>query len=396
MRIYPIVVIVMLTIIILPDIFIFLQLKKKNKSPFVQILSFLPAIIFIGFLAWLKLGKVNYHEPYQLKIIMWMNYVFLLIYIPKLIYVIFYFLNYLINIIFKKKFKIFTIIGLVLGIFVIINLLIGAFYTPYNFKLKKTNVYIKNLPASFDGYKIIQISDIHLGSWHKNYEILEPVIQIINSQNSDIILFSGDLVNNFSEETLGWEKYFKQLKSKSGNFAVLGNHDYGDYSYWMKKQAKTDNLNRIKQAIHDFGFKLLLNENKTLYKGSDSISLIGVENWGKPPFPKYGNLNKALAGISDNTVKILITHDPSHWEAEVVGKQNIALSFSGHTHAAQLGIKIGQVLHSPSSFIYKQFDGLYEKNNQFIYVNRGLGYIGLPIRIGVPPEISLITLKKAK
>jgi len=396
MRIYPIVVIVMLTIIILPDIFIFLQLKKKNKSPFVQILSFLPAIIFIGFLAWLKLGKVNYHEPYQLKIIMWMNYVFLLIYIPKLIYVIFYFLNYLINIIFKKKFKIFTRIGLVLGVFVIINLLIGAFYTPYNFQLKKTNVYIKNLPASFDGYKIIQISDIHLGSWHKNYEILEPVIQIINSQNSDIILFSGDLVNNFSEETLGWEKYFKQLKSKSGNFAVLGNHDYGDYSYWMKKQDKTDNLNRIKQAIHDFGFKLLLNENKTLYKGSDSISLIGVENWGKPPFPKYGNLNKAVAGISDNTVKILITHDPSHWEAEVVGKQNIALSFSGHTHAAQLGIKIGQVLHSPSSFIYKQFDGLYEKNNQFIYVNRGLGYIGLPIRIGVPPEISLITLKKAK
>ena len=396
MRIYPIVVIVMLTIIILPDLFIFLRLKKKNLGLFVQILSLLPAFIFLSFLAWLKLGKVNFHESYQLKIIIWMNYAFLLIYIPKLIYVIFYFLNYLINSIFKKKYKLLTRVGLVLGVFVIVNLLIGAFYTPYNFQLKKTNVYIKNLPASFDGYKIIQISDIHLGSWDKNFKILETVIQMINSQNADIILFSGDLVNNFSEETIGWDKYFIQLKSKSGNFAVLGNHDYGDYSFWVSKKDKQANLDRIKQAIHDFGFKLLLNENKTLYKGSDSISLIGVENWGKPPFPKYGNLNKALSGISENTIQILITHDPSHWEAEVVGKQNIALTFSGHTHAAQMGIKIGQILHSPSSFIYKQFDGLYEKNNQFIYVNRGLGFIGLPLRIGVPPEISLITLKKAK
>jgi hypothetical protein len=226
---------------------------------------------------------------------------------------------------------------------------------------------------------------------------MTPAIDIINRQKADIIIFSGDMVNNFHQEMDGWQPYFNQLEAKNGKYAVLGNHDYGDYVDWKNTTERVANLNKIKQNIELFGFNLLLNENTQLKSKGDSILLVGVENWGKPPFPKYGNLSKALQNTNNEQLKLLISHDPSHWRAEITGKKDIFLMLAGHTHAAQTAFKIGGKMYSPSYWIYKEWDGLYQEGDQFLYINRGLGFIGFPMRMGAAkPEITLITLKKAK
>jgi predicted MPP superfamily phosphohydrolase len=202
------------------------------------------------------------------------------------------------------------------------------------------------------------------------------------------------MVNNFANEAQGWQPYFLKLKSKSGKYAVLGNHDYGDYTDWKSYKNRMENRRMIKQTIRDFGFRLLLNENVYLRKGSDSLMLVGVENWGKSARFRYSNLTKALIGTPPNSPKILISHDPTQFDAEITSRPDIALTLSGHTHAAQLGIKIGNHLFSPASLVFKYWAGLYKVGRQYIYVNRGIGYIGLPMHIGVRPEITVIELQR--
>jgi predicted MPP superfamily phosphohydrolase len=202
------------------------------------------------------------------------------------------------------------------------------------------------------------------------------------------------MVNNFSGETKGWAPYFSELNKKSAKFAVLGNHDYGDYTDWRNEEERIQNRVQINKAIADFGFRLLLNENVYLRKGTDSLLMVGVENWGKSEKARYSDLKKALKGSSTTEPKILLSHDPNHWEAEVIGRKDIVLTLAGHTHAAQLGIKVGNRLFSPAAFVFKYWEGLYKVNQQYLYVNRGIGYIGLPMQIGVQPEITIIKLKK--
>jgi len=221
---------------------------------------------------------------------------------------------------------------------------------------------------------------------------MNAVIRYINNQNADIIVFTGDMVNNYAEETKGWEPSFLKLKTKNAKFAIKGNHDYGDYTDWNSPDEKRLNNLNIEQAFEDFGFKLLNNEHVYLKKGTDSICLVGVENFGSNNRTNYSNLPKALNNTHLNDVKILLSHDPNHWDAEIRKHKNIVLTLSGHTHAAQLGIKIGEWLLSPASLVFKYSAGLYKSDNQYIYVNRGLGYIGLPLQIGVRPEITLIEL----
>jgi predicted MPP superfamily phosphohydrolase len=391
---YTEVLIALLVMIAIPDIYFYLKLKDRNVKPIYIVLHLIPPLFFTGLFLYLKFGLENLQNFRIVAGIMWLYFFFMLIYIPKVIHILFYLLDHIYIKIFKHDNVYFDISRIVLSIISVIVLLVGAYITPRNFEVVKVVLPIQNLPPAFDGYKIVLLSDIHLGSWYKGYDKLKPVIKLVNEQNPDIIIFSGDMVNNFASEAQGWQPYFQELNAKSGKYAVLGNHDYGDYTYWNTYNERLANRRQIKQSIRDFGFRLLLNENIYLKKDRDSLLLVGVENWGKNIRFHYSDLNKALAGSTPNSPKILIAHDPTQFDAEIAGKKDIVLTLSGHTHAAQLGVKIGNHLFSPASFVFKYWAGLYNIDGQYLYVNRGIGHIGLPMHIGVRPEITSIILKR--
>lgn len=274
--------------------------------------------------------------------------------------------------------------------------LFGIFKGRYNFTIHRTSVYFDDLPSAFDGLKITQLSDLHIGSWDKfSKHQLEYMVELVQSLNSDIIFFTGDLVNSRADEMDGWFETFNKLKAPLGNFSVLGNHDYGDYVDWKTETDREQNLNLVKNIHPQIGFKLLLNENISIDRNGEKIHIIGVENWGTGHFPKFGDIQKASDGIPENAFKILLSHDPSHWRAKVLEQENPPqLTLSGHTHGFQMGIEIPAIRFSPSQFIYKEWAGLYQTGKNYIYVNRGLGTVGYPGRIGIWPEITEITLKK--
>lgn len=274
-------------------------------------------------------------------------------------------------------------------------LLYGMYRGKYNFKVLRYNLEFDDLPDAFDGYRITQISDIHSGSFD-NRKMIEYGVSLINKQKSDAILFTGDMVNNKTEEMVPWADLFATLEAKDGKFSVLGNHDYGDYIPWKTQELKRQNLEDLKDLQREMGFDLLLNEHRYLTKGDDKIALVGVENWGKGGFKKAGDLQKAVSGIADTDFKILLSHDPSHWELEVVpDEKHFHLTLSGHTHGMQFGIEIpGWIKWSPVKWRYKHWAGIYKEKGQFINVNRGFGFLGYPGRVGIWPEITVITLKK--
>ncbi len=397
MRLYTFAFIILLLTVILPDLFFYLKLKKHRAKLLVHLFNFLPTIFFISLFSIMKFADSQSFQPSSFQFFMWMNFIFMIIYLPKLVYIIFHFLNFLINLFLKEKIYLIRYAGVLTGMFLVLLFAHGAFVNPKNIEVRHAEIAVSGLPPAFDGYKIVQISDIHLGSWGKSYSYIEPAIQKINEQEADILVFTGDIVNNFSQEMDGWDTYFLQMRARDGKYAILGNHDYGDYSQWEKEEDKDANLAAIQQHISNFGFKLLTNEFVKLQKDSASIELLGVGNWGKPPFPKYGNLNQALANTDSATLKILLSHDPSHWKGEVLGHNNIFLTLSGHTHAAQMAFNMYGKLRSPSAWIYDEWDGLYQEGEQYLFVNRGLGFIGIPVRMGVArPEVTVITLRTKK
>lgn len=275
------------------------------------------------------------------------------------------------------------------------SILYGVYKGKYNFKVLKYTLHFDDLPDAFDGYKITQISDVHSGSFD-NPKKVEYAIDLINEQQSDLLLFTGDLVNNKAEEMHPYMEIFKKLKAKDGLFSILGNHDYGDYIKWETEKEKAQNLEDLKIVQKEIGFDLLLNENRFIEKKGQRIALIGVENWGKGGFKKAGDLKKASENVDKNDFKILMSHDPSHWDAQVVDDDyHYHLTLSGHTHGMQFGIEIpGWIKWSPIKWRYKQWAGIYEKYGQYINVNRGFGYLGFPGRVGIWPEITVIELKK--
>ncbi len=271
----------------------------------------------------------------------------------------------------------------------------GIIQGKYNYKVLKYQLRFKDLPDAFDGFTITQISDIHSGSF-TNREKIQYGVDLINKQKSDLMLFTGDIVNNKADEMDNWIDVFSQLKAKGGKYSILGNHDYGDYMDWKDPQDKIDNFQAVKAIHNKIGFDLLLDEHRYLEKDGQKIALVGVENWGKG-FNQAGDLEKASTNINKNDFKILMSHDPSHWE-HVVKKDdfNYQLTLSGHTHGLQMGIEIpGWFKWSPSKFAYKQWAGLYEEYGRYINVNRGFGYHAFPGRVGIWPEITVIELKKA-
>lgn len=275
-----------------------------------------------------------------------------------------------------------------------LSLLYGVVKGKYNYKVLKYNLEFDDLPEAFDGFSISHITDIHSGSFD-NREKIEYAIDLINQQKSDVILFTGDVVNNFASEMDPWIDSFKQLKAEVGKYSILGNHDYGDYADWKSPEAKAENFQAIKEIHPKIGFDLLLNENRYIEKDGQKIALVGVENWGNG-FKKVGDLVKASEGVSKDDFKILMSHDPSHWEKMIKRDDfNYQLTLSGHTHGLQFGIEIpGVIKWSPAKYAYKQWAGLYKEFNRYINVNRGFGYHAFPGRVGIWPEVTVITLKK--
>ncbi|MEI6021805.1 MAG: metallophosphoesterase [Bacteroidota bacterium] len=276
-----------------------------------------------------------------------------------------------------------------------IGFLYGMVKGAYKYRVHKVKVPSPNLPEAFNGFKIVQISDIHTGSFLDD-SALNKAFDIVMQQGADMILFTGDLVNNESTETAGYESTFSRLKAPYGVYSVLGNHDYGDYKQWESPQAKTQNLNDLKKVHANAGWRLLMNEHVAIEKDGEKIALLGIENWGgNMNFPKYGKMDLAHKGTENYPYKILMSHDPSHWEKQVQPLYpDIDLTLSGHTHGMQLGIEIPGFRFSPSQWVYKQWAGLYKHEKQYIYVNRGLGFLGYPGRLGIWPEITVIELQK--
>lgn len=293
----------------------------------------------------------------------------------------------------RRKF----ISGIALGLAAIpfASLLYGMYKGKYDFRVLKYVLHFEDLPEAFDGYQITQISDIHSGSFD-NHKKIEYGVDLIMKQQSDVIMFTGDLVNNKTTEMLPWKDLFGQLKAKDGVFSVLGNHDYGDYIDWDSEASKAQNLEDLKVLQRDMGYDLLLNESRFIERDGQRIAIVGVENWGKGGFKKEGDLKKASEHIDPKDFKILLSHDPSHWD-EVVIKDDYHyhLTLSGHTHGMQFGIEIpGWIKWSPIKWRYKHWAGIYKEVGQYINVNRGFGYLGYPGRVGIWPEITVIELKK--
>jgi len=263
----------------------------------------------------------------------------------------------------------------------------------YQYKIHRHTLFFEDLPHSFDGFTLTQLSDIHCGSF-TDYEAVKQGIDLANAQKSDLIVFTGDLVNNEAAELAEWQNLFARLRASYGVFSILGNHDYGDYTQWPSSEAKAANLEHLKAIQKEMGFRLLLDEHVKLEKDGQYINLVGVQNWGKN-FAQYGDLAKAMATVAPDTFTVLLSHDPSHWDAQVRAYHlPIQLTLSGHTHGMQFGVEIPWLRWSMVQYFYKQWAGLYRKGQQFLHVNRGFGFIGFSGRVGIWPEITVITLKR--
>ncbi len=275
------------------------------------------------------------------------------------------------------------------------SMLYGMVRGAFNYKVHRVKVSLPNLPESFAGLRIVQISDLHIGSFISS-EPLERAFEMINAQKPDIIFFTGDLVNNLSSEVDPHLEVLKKLRAPMGVFSTIGNHDYGDYVQWDSKELKAENFERLKSLHKEAGWDLLMNEHRIFERGGEKIAVIGIENWGSAMnFPKRGDLPKAHKGTENASVKLLLSHDPSHWEAQVRKEfPDVDIMFSGHTHGAQFGVEIPGFRWSPVQYFYKQWAGLYNQGKQYLYVNRGLGFLGYPGRVGISPEITVMELHK--
>ena len=276
-----------------------------------------------------------------------------------------------------------------------LSFLYGITKGKYNYKVITVPVYSPNLPEAFEGYKVVQISDVHAGSFDSKRQVKKG-IELINKQQADLFVFTGDLVNNYSAEIKPFISIFKAIKVRDGKYSITGNHDYGDYVKWDSKELKAQNFKDLMTYHKEMDFKLLMNEHVVIKKGDESIVVVGIENWGVAPFPEHGDLAKATKGLTDNEFKLLLSHDPSHWDEEVKdNKMNFDLTMCGHTHGMQFGFDLGTFFKwSPVKYKYEKWSGLYEKAGQFLYVNKGFGFLGFPGRVGMWPEITIFELKK--
>lgn len=391
--------------ILIVDVFAFYWLQSITKliasSALKHIIDIAFWVFTIGLISAIIILKIRLDEiePRRKQLLVSSLYGLVVSsFIPKIIFVIvisfFYFTNYVFSE--TQSFLVIPLIGLFSGFLPFFVIAYGIFKAIYNFKVYHVKLKFKHLPNAFKGLRIVHISDLHLGSFNYRFQVLDRAIHKINHLKPDFIFFTGDLVNNYAWELRGWRRVFRKLSAKIGKYAVLGNHDYGDYSTWKTRKEKQENFNAIKSFHYDNDFKLLLNDSDCVEVNGDQIAIVGVENWGNPPFKQYGDLEKALSNVNNISFKILLSHDPSHWSEEVINNTNIALTLSGHTHGMQAGINLKSKAWSPIKYKYKHWAGLYNHNKQYLYVNRGLGWLGFPGRLGMRPEITYIELDTYK
>jgi predicted MPP superfamily phosphohydrolase len=283
--------------------------------------------------------------------------------------------------------------ALIAGAIPVAALSFGIISGAYDYRVRKKTLHLKNLPKSFDGIRIAQISDIHTGSFF-NKTAVSGGVDLINNQKADIVFFTGDLVNNQSNEAKPYLDIFKKIKAPMGVYSTMGNHDYGDYQSWSSPAAKNADIQQLHEMHRYMGWDIMLNENRILKDGNDQIAILGLENWGAGRFSKYGDMSKTIRGTEDVPFKILLSHDPTHWDAQVrVNHPEVDLMLAGHTHGMQFGIEFGNFRWSPAQYIYNRWADLYQEGDQFLYVNRGYGFLGYPGRIGILPEITVLELK---
>jgi predicted MPP superfamily phosphohydrolase len=419
-KIYHAVFIILASLIVI-DLYVFTGLrasfrsssKRKRKIAFSIYWSvnivFMLLLIYTGLFASPKNGFAG----------SWFKFMagtFFTLYIPKLFYIIFLLVEDVYRLIrffsvgvyklvvkekaqsvelFQSRRKFLVNTGAIVAAVPFTGMLYGIVKGKYNFKIHTAEISFKDLPKEFDGIKITQLSDIHSGSFDDK-EAVQHAVDMANAQGSDIMFFTGDLVNNRSDEMEPWMDVFNKLKAPMGVYSTLGNHDYGDYAQWPSPEAKKANMEKLYEIHKQLGFKLLRNENVKIERNGGHIELLGLENWGNGGFSQYGDLKKTLAGTEPDSFKILMSHDPTHWDAQVKDNPvHIHLTLAGHTHGAQFGVEIGDVKISPARLRYPHWAGLYKENEKYLYVNRGLGYIGFPGRVGIWPEITVLTLRKA-
>ena len=408
---------IFMVLLFLADLYLWSSVRKQIFSYrkwlklAVSFIYWLPLILVIGLMAVsVFVPIIDWNDQFRTFLLGFI----LVFYAAKILPVVFLFLADIVRVIdkifvlFKKeerkkieekegitRSKFLQYLGFISGGLVLGTMFTGMFKWVYQFKVHHQKIKLEKLPEGFEGMKIVQISDLHLGSWNLT-EPLEQAVSMINDVNPDLILFTGDLVNFSTKEAFRFEETLSKLKAKNGVYAVLGNHDYGDYVKWPNDAAKEKNLSDLIKFFDRLGWKPLRNENEVFETESGKLALIGVENWGASPrFPKYGDIDIAMKGTEDADVRLLMTHDPSHWGDIIIpDNYEIDLSMSGHTHGFQFGIETPGVKWSPAQWMYKEWAGLYqdERTGRFLYVNRGRGVIGYPGRIGILPEITVFEL----
>ena len=396
-------------IVTIVELYTFQALKTLIRSRPVLIVVESLSILFLIYIVYsLMQFDRSVGQTHQTMITMAL---LLIVYVPKLILTLFLLgedifrlgagtVNYFINYdkeadFFESRRKFVSQIGLGIATIPFLSLIYGVTVGKYNYKVIKQRIFFPDLPEDFDGFTITQISDVHSGSFD-NAEKINYAIDLVNEQNSDLILFTGDIVNTHATEMHPWIETFNRIKKHAyGKYAVLGNHDYGEYVTWPNETAKEENFKAIKNLYGQIGFDLMLNEHTFIQKGDSKIALVGVENWGHN-FKQAGDLNKAAGVLQKEDFKILMSHDPSHWDHVVQhDKKHYQLTLSGHTHGMQFGIEIpGYFKWSLAQYVYKQWAGLYEHMGRYVYVNRGFGFHAYPGRVGIMPEITVIELKR--
>lgn len=377
-----------------------------------RIIRYLYWIISIGILGvmiWTVIGMQGAQTRRDHSYVFSLVALFLLFFLPKLIIVVFHGLDDLLHLgrwIWSKllpgasnaqgetldRANFLSQLGLILSVVPFAGVLYGVTKGRRKFNVARVPIKSDKLPSAFNGLRIVQISDMHLGSYGDDLSIVQNGIDLINAEEPDLILFTGDLVNDYADEAERFIPVLSQLKARLGKYSILGNHDYSDYVKWDSATAKRANLDRLKSIHREMGFTLMLDEHRTLEKDGERIGLLGVQNWGRR-FQQYGDLRKASAGSEALPYRILMSHDPTHWDEQVLGT-GIDLTLSGHTHGAQFGVKINGEVYSPAQWVYKHWAGLYNEGVQQLYVNRGFGFIGFPGRVGMPPEITVLELQK--
>lgn len=343
-------------------------------------------------------------ETADIQAIMWGLYTYLTIYASKTVALLVGLMGLIPRLFKRKKQNSLLWIGLPLGSLVFITMWWGSLVTRHEIDVRKINIVSERIPESFNGYRIVHLSDMHVGTWGNDTTFISNLVDSVLAQKPDLIVFTGDIVNRHTLELRPFLKTLSRLKAPDGTLSVLGNHDYGDYISWDRPSDRTENNILLAAWQKSMGWKLLNNEHLFLNKGNDSIAVIGVENWGEPPFRQYGRLQDAYSlnhedeyNVNDSRFKILLSHNPEHWRQDISRNTNIDLTLSGHTHAMQTLIRIGDWAWSPAVWKYEEWGGLYEREKNSgektqVYVNIGSGEVGMPFRIGAIPEITVINL----